>query len=184
MRLVPLLLLSLAACGPARDELPTTRCTGTVAGALTGAFSSCKAFEQLYRQNLDTFLLTTGYDEKALGIDYTFDASLEVKGEPRSGAGIKSCTLDVTSGGQKWNATTGGTVPVGSCTITFSEVVPFKQTGNTITYCIIRGRLTGSLQETPLMSASMPVNVTLEFDHSPAATDQDRQREICKRYAP
>lgn len=188
MRLAALLAASClaVACGPPKDATPVTRCTGTVSGGVTGTIARCSPFDQLYRQNLDTFLFVAGYEERTLGISYSLSANVELAGEPSSGRSFENpvCTITVTSGGRTWASSTGGNVRTGGCELSFSEVAPYAQTGNTISYCILRGTLTGTLPEDTLSSAPVDTRVRLEFDHSPSATDQDRQRELCKKYGP
>lgn len=178
---------ALAGCGSG-PEMKLT-CSGTVAGGFESMFSRCTGFDQIYRQNQDTFSLNLGYDEvgSTPGLDYSVAATTESRGIAQTGKNIEpECTVSVTKGGQTWKATRGLTgVTSGSCTLRYSEVVPWTQTGNTITYCILRGRLDAQLVEDPPTADSVNVNLRLDFDYAPsvAGDDPDKQRALCPQPA-
>lgn len=174
-------LAALAGCS-AGPEMQTT-CDGTLRGAIESTFQGCRPFDQIYRQSLDTFALTAGHEElsNAPGLDYTVSVSLEARGEPQPGRTIEpECLVTVTSGAKTWKAQRGyAGVPFGSCTVAYSEVVGWPQQGNTITYCILRGRLQATLDQDPPTTASTSIDLRLDFDLAPKADDPMKQQELC-----
>lgn len=173
--------LALVGCS-AGPEMVTT-CDGTLRGAIESTFSGCRPFDQIYRQSLDTFALTAGHEElsNAPGLDYTVSVSLESRGEPQGGRTIQpECLVTVTSGAKAWKAQRGlGGVPFGTCSVSYSEVVGWPQMGNTITYCILRGRLQAQLEQDPPTTASTSIDLRLDFDLAPKADDPMKQQELC-----
>lgn len=178
-------LALLSACGAPASERPRTVCSGTLKGGLERTFGTC-AFEQIYRQNLDTLRLTASYDEQTEGggAAYTTSAYVELEGEPRDGLTAEpGCAVTVKSNPQVWLAQRQPGV-LGSCKLSFSEVMPYKQAGNTITYCILRGTLVAQLEadpSTPRRDPVPPINLSLTFDVAPNTADPAKQRDICDR---
>lgn len=159
--------LLAAGCGPAAP--PAVVCEGRLTGAATATFTGCNTFEQLYRQNLNTLLLVVQHAEQAPtpgALSYTVSFDVEVTGEPRAGrTSQQKCNARVESGPKDW-----ATAPGSECQATFSEVVPYPQQGNTITYCVLRGRLQGTLAEDPPPALpSDPLDVRLDFQLAPAS---------------
>ncbi|MEW5737920.1 MAG: hypothetical protein AB1938_03285 [Myxococcota bacterium] len=152
-----------------------------MSGPVGGPFSRCTSFDQLYRANLDTLLLSAGYNELTSGLTYELAAELEVAGTPSPGqAQTKNCQVTVTSQGTTWLARTGLGAVSGACSVSFSEVVPYPQAGNTISYCILKGTIRARLLEDPLRAASEPVDVQLNFDLAPAEMDPDKLAKLCE----
>jgi len=176
-------LVTLAGCGAGPDM--KLKCDGTVSGAFMSTFARCTGFDQLYRQNQDRFALSLAYEEGSAtpGLEYAVNATTEGQGEPRTDRAIEpECSVTVTQGAKKWLATRGVTgVTSGACTLRYSEVVSWQQTGNTISYCILRGRLDAQLVEDPPKVDSVNVNLRIDFDYAPsvAGDDPDKQRALC-----
>ncbi|GMU59696.1 MAG: hypothetical protein AMXMBFR34_14590 [Myxococcaceae bacterium] len=170
--------LAASACGP--GEKPVLACDGEVSGAVAGQFTRCTSFDQLYRASLDTFILVAGYIERTSGLEYEVASNLELKGEPQAGrTQTGTCLVNVTSGGDTWVASTGMGATRGVCTVSFSEVLGFPQMGNTVNYCILKGRITARLEEEPLSAASMPVTLRLDFNYAPASMEPDQVAKVC-----
>lgn len=178
--------LLLSACGEDKNA-PIARCTGTLTGALQRTFGVCNGFEQLYRQNLDTLLLTAVYDEltrtpESRGAAYTVSAAVELDGEPRVRTVEPTCTLRIQASAQGWKANQGTGVPLGTCRITFSEVLAYPQSGNTITYCTLRGNITGRLEAEPNAAVAElpgPVSLSLDFNVAPPGETLEEQAAKC-----
>jgi len=171
-------VVALSACGP--KELPVLTCAGELTGPIEGTFARCSGFDQLYRQNTDTFSMSVAYNELAAGLTYELSASVEMRGEPEPGRQQQtSCLATLKSGKKKYLASVGMGAVSGSCQVNFSDVVGYPQQGNTISYCVLKGRITARLDEDPLDATSVPVNLRLDFDYAPAATDPESVNRIC-----
>ncbi len=185
---IALSALLLAACGASNAVTPIVRCQGALTGALPRTFDVCNGFDQLYRQSLGTTLLSATYDEltrnpETRGTAYTVSAVIEVSGEPVAERTLRPrCTLTVKTTPQTWLANAGAGVPLGTCTLTFSEVVAFPQQGNTVTYCILRGKVSGRLEPDPSKTTPDPpgpITLNLDFDVAPAGDDPEQQLARC-----
>lgn len=183
-----LFALLLSACGGVDKNAPIARCTGTLTGALQRTFGVCNGFDQLYRQSLDTLLLTATYDEltrtpESRGAAYTVSAALELDGEPRAGRTVEpTCTLRIQASAQGWKANQGSGIPLGTCRVTFTEVLAYPQSGNTITYCTLRGTVSGRLEAEPNATVAElpgPVNLALEFNLAPPGDTLEEQAAKC-----
>lgn len=176
-------LVTLAGCS-AGPEMKL-KCDGTVSGGFASTFARCTGFDQLYRQNQDSFTLNLAYEEGSAtpGLEYAVNVTTTGRGEPRTDRPIEpECNVTVTQGAKKWIATRGVTgVTSGTCTLRYSEVVSWQQTGNTITYCILRGRLDAQLGEDPPKVDSVNVNLRVDFDYAPSVEgdDAEKQRALC-----
>lgn len=170
--------VALQACS--EGPKPVLACEGEVSGPIAGPFSRCDFFDQLYRQNTDTFSMTAGYNEVASGLTYELAASLEQRGEPEPGrTPALTCLVTVTSGKKKWIASTGMGAVSGTCQLNFSDVIGYPQQGNTISYCVLKGRITARLEQDPLSPDSLPVDVRLDFNYAPTETDPEKLNAIC-----
>lgn len=186
--LLSVLALSLSACGGVDKNAPIARCTGTLTGALQRTFGVCNGFDQLYRQSLDTLLLTATYDEltrtpESRGAAYTVSVAMEHDGEPRTGRTVEpTCTLRIQASAQGWKANQGTGIPLGRCNLAFTEVLAYPQSGNTISYCTLRGTVTGRLEAEPNAAvAELPgaVNLALEFNLAPPGDTLEEQAAKC-----
>jgi hypothetical protein len=145
-----------------------------------GPFSRCSAIDPLYRANLDTLLLNAAYGEVASGVTQELAAELEVVGMPSPGqARMKSCVVMVNSRGTRWLARTGLGAVSGSCSVSFSDVVPYPQQGNTIRFCVLKGGLRAHLLEDTLRAAAEAVDVRLDFALAPQEPDLDGLARVC-----
>jgi hypothetical protein len=167
-----LLAVALTGCDPTVEI--RTACRGRLTGAINRTFSSCSSFDHVDRVSLGSTLLTGSFDEREMrGAEYSASFRLD--------EGV--CTISVTEGSVTWLARTGS-VPLGTCRLSYDEVVPFKPVGNLITYCILRGRLEGRLVPDPSRLPPMrtePVDFTLDFNVTPDTDDPLEQRRICEK---
>jgi len=163
MRALPAVVVLLCACGGGSS---TFTCDGMVQGELMGSFSVCNTFDQLYRQNLDTWSVTGDYTE--LPSAFTWSTDWEVKGEPKvtgynqATRDIK-CNITMKKGKLTWVAAVGGGVPAsGTCQLDVVDVTPNPQEGNVITYQA-RGTVLGHLEAAPNTGSTGTVDVTMTF---------------------
>jgi hypothetical protein len=179
--------LALTACGGDKNA-PIARCSGTITGSLQRTFDVCNGFDQLYRQSLDTTILTAVYDEltrtaESRGAAYTMSAAIELDGEPRAGRTVEpTCTLRVKASAQGWKANQGAGIPLGTCRMTVNEVLAYPQSGNTITYCLLRGNISGRLEAEPNATvAELPgaINLSLDFNLAPPGETLEEQAAKC-----